>query len=58
MLNIERARGEYKAKRNRSRELGVLTNFQSFFGKYKNILVLTIFRVRKDVMVFEQLDLL
>ena len=42
---------EYKAKQNHYRELGVLLKFQSKnFLKYKNILPLTILRVRNDFM--------
>ena len=49
--------GEYKAKQNRCRELGVLPSFRvRSFLKYKNIPELTILKVRKDFMVFKQRD--
>ena len=49
--------GEYKAKQNRCRELGVLPSFRvRTFLKYKNIPVLMILKVRKDSMVFKQRD--
>ena len=49
--------GEYKAKQNRCRELGVLPSFRvRTFLKYKNIPELMILKVRKNFMVFEQRD--
>ena len=44
--------GEYKAKQNRCRELGVLLSFRvRTFFKYKNIPQLMILKVREDFMV-------